>query len=643
MAGVGLARQTIEPPTMTEESASIEEPSSNADADGLADASSVIERLTSTGKKGKKKKKRQSQISAKLDDDSSTPSPCVEISSPPKAVESTVNAEAEFAVPKRGKKNKKRQQTFSWDLASDANPQQPDQEPNLPSEGQGTIEPEPEPGIAGDKASVFPGDDRSVPMEVTEESSNAPRQETELGSGPGVSVIGKSSEAVFLESPAAEVTSFDKNEPILPGKMSKRDKRLKKMQQSMLDDTTQLGYAEASTNVDVSLDEAPERANFGPKVAKKTPGAGVADESRAAEDLAVAAVSAVGPGASDKETDQPVGTSEQQSEAVPDAEWGGFSLKRSKKNKNKRKAKDVEPTKPQEPETATPPGPERVDPVMEQAREPLPEGIELAGENLSKEPESVLCTYVGATDDAGFPLVKTASEGLGKEALDLDQAPVPESEELGEARPLEGGTLPKSSTIPVEPVPVLVADGGAHGETVLPLEKAANAEADKEAVQPDPSIDLEAPVQAEVPPARTTAENPEDAVPDLIRNPTVDPEASVQELPSGSVAPKETVAAVLEPVSGTDRKACDESEAPSSEMAEKATETEHATGQLTPFPQLEVSSQAASPCVVAEERKVFMEVGGDLGQPTTETIGKVDTVCIEGRCLHLVPSRRIEC
>ncbi|XP_044724798.1 involucrin repeat protein [Hirsutella rhossiliensis] len=345
-----LATQTTEPPVAAEEAASIEGPF--------------------LSKKGKKKKKRQSQISVTLDGDSSTPAPPVEKLKVSKASGSTVDCGTEFAVPKKGKKNKKKQHTFSWDSTSDMKPQQLTDEPAVPSEDQPAIEPETLPevesGLTGDEASVFLDDDQSKSTRGMEQGSDTPTLETQLGSGPGFLGIGSSLEANFPGYSVADTTPADDSEAAFPVKMSKKDRK-KNKKQAALNEATQPGSEEASAKFAINQDVVPEQARPESEATKETCLDRAINESRAAEEAAIG-TSVIGPGASDEATtDQPVGTSEQQSEVVPD-EWGGFSLKRSRKdNKKKKKAKDVEPTKPQEPETATLPGPEReqVDPPKE--------------------------------------------------------------------------------------------------------------------------------------------------------------------------------------------------------------------------------------------------------------------------------------
>ncbi|KND89498.1 hypothetical protein TOPH_05845 [Tolypocladium ophioglossoides CBS 100239] len=409
--------ETTEPIELTEEPASIDEPSTSMITDRPVQDSATADEWP------------QAQMSSTWGDEPATTAPSGDTPEQAETPAPTVDPEAEFEVPKKGKKGKKgkkKKNTFSWDSPDAEAPQdtvsrsqEPTEEP-LPLEEQAATEtevpPQSEAAPTVDDAPAAREHNENEAVSSVEQGSDAPKQEIESE---------LSSETLDLEASreldAPEPTDAppaEDNEFLFPVKMSKKDKKKKKKQAWMDEDVPSAQGTSGSAT--------PEE---GPAI----PGeAGIGQSS---------------------------GTSEQQLEATPDDEWGGFSLKKSKKDKKKKRAKNIESENLQESEIASPePEPEKTTTAADQATEfsqnDNEHGIEAPLDQLGPVPVTELETpgQAGATEDTPIseePEQKDEDEwSLGLSKKDRKEK---KKEKTLESEAAESSPLSEEATIAQEP------------------------------------------------------------------------------------------------------------------------------------------------------------------------------------------------
>ncbi|UNI21043.1 hypothetical protein JDV02_007071 [Purpureocillium takamizusanense] len=302
----------VEPVALTQEPSSLGEPPADVATDQPSQESAPVDEWPQfTSKKGKKKK-RQSQMSSAWDDEPAASAPPAE---PVESVETSApsaDPDAEFEVPKKGKKGKKKKNTFSWDSLDVETP--PESESKVQDaaledvpQREAEIQLEPEAVLPVEAAALADISTENTTVEVEKPSESESKSVADESSRQP-----SATEAGFVEPSAADESEF-----LFPAKMSKKDKKKKKQQQAALDEAMQQQSAEITANDDTVT--ATGQADSEPK------GTESLSLDRAVEETATPeAVVTTGETGQQEEVafgDTP-GASEQQSEAIPDDEWG---------------------------------------------------------------------------------------------------------------------------------------------------------------------------------------------------------------------------------------------------------------------------------------------------------------------------------
>ncbi|KJZ77880.1 hypothetical protein HIM_02517 [Hirsutella minnesotensis 3608] len=339
--------QVLQHSSTPETSADVVEPPSVPAVDTAVEAPLPADEVPQPiSKSAKKKKKRQSQVSVTFEDEPAVPAPADESEKTATLPEPVAEPEAEPSGSKKSKKNKKKQQ-----LKEDS-AEATDNKNGVETETIAQVE--------------TPGKDDSPAQQENHQIVSFPDAVENLGeskddkdSAQDLQVSASDAAPELPETTLADTSSANQEEPAAPVKMSKKDKKKKKKQQS-LDAAAIPGLMEGLSKLDDTKEESPKEPALDIRASPEDRVNHATDESKTV-DFALAKTSMTEPAVPDEATKATlVGTIGQQSEATPDDDaWGGFSLKKSRKDKKKnKKAKETALPHPQEPETATPSGPE---------------------------------------------------------------------------------------------------------------------------------------------------------------------------------------------------------------------------------------------------------------------------------------------
>ncbi|ODA81816.1 hypothetical protein RJ55_00321 [Drechmeria coniospora] len=428
-----VTSDTIETIVMTEEPAIVAERSKNPAVDQLDPEPSAAEDWPQVTSKKGKKKKRQSQLLSILDDE---PSIVTVLAETPKSIEvpeTAVNADAEFDVPKKAKKSKKKDMiTLSWDsrevqpdVDSKSSPAQPGP---ASQECVRVAELDAQPPdcdaflVEDDRASIAVSGAERV-SDSTKDAPESPPERTALETSLPDSTVTK----------APPVKEHDHD-------FSKMDLQKMEAKQSKNEEVMRLDSADRS-NINSDTDLFLEKVTFEPtdSAVEHTPEVGEAVKiSTSVEEPAVS---------KRREPAQSKEALEQPPEASLHTEWGGFSLKPSKKDKKKKKAKDVESTILQKSKMMSPPEEELqkldslVDRLESQETGPLIE------QESTLEPETTIQTTspgeyatcnepeAKAEEEWGLGLSKKEKKKLKKKKIALESVSVesasPEDLDMG--------------------------------------------------------------------------------------------------------------------------------------------------------------------------------------------------------------------
>lgn len=318
---------TVEPALITEEPAAIEETQPAVEPEPAAPilAENEEEWPQAIGKK-RKKKKRQSLTAEPVPEGLASTEPPTESSNPredaPDVTATAVDHELEFEVPKKGKKSKKKKNSLAFEYGESSSgveadsAAQPPQQPAISNETSLSENLLAEPEVnAADKAPTDVIVAHEQPASEDNSGVDKPLDDAVL---PDTSKTAGIAEGGLPESLVSGDDSF------VPAKLSKKDRKMKKKQATM----------EAAAQQSVG-EPSPEPA--------------VAASDASAEALCLTGTMDSPVGATETLAKTPSAGQIEETEAIPEDLWGGFSLK-PKKDKKKKKTKDTEFEKAQEPE-----------------------------------------------------------------------------------------------------------------------------------------------------------------------------------------------------------------------------------------------------------------------------------------------------